>query len=145
MTTTRQVSSTKARAFSQAQRAEILERDDWRCRVCGVDAKALHDDLQARRRAILRSTLWQCSTGRERYALVAREMGADVHNVEAVLRHNRIPAEVDHIIPRALGGLSVPANGRTLCCGCHKAKSADDAKAIARTPSKLVARDAKSG
>lgn len=135
----------KARAFTGPQRAEILARDEWRCQVCDIDTRALHDDLQARRRTILRSTLWQCSTGRERYALVAREMDADPHNVEAVLRHNRIPAEVDHIIPRALGGLSVPANGRTLCCGCHKRKSADDAGAIARTPSKLVARDAKSG
>ena len=35
-------------------------------------------------------------------------------------------AEVDHILPDALGGEPILANARVLCRVCHRAKSADD-------------------
>lgn len=35
-------------------------------------------------------------------------------------------AEVDHILPDALGGEPVLSNARVLCRVCHKAKSSDD-------------------
>ncbi len=35
-------------------------------------------------------------------------------------------AEVDHILPDALGGEPVLENARVLCRVCHKAKSSDD-------------------
>lgn len=35
-------------------------------------------------------------------------------------------AEVDHVLPDALGGEPVLSNARVLCRVCHRAKSADD-------------------
>lgn len=42
------------------------------------------------------------------------------------------PFEVDHVIPRALGGAHKPSNWQPLCMPCHAAKTAKDRKAIAK-------------
>lgn len=39
-------------------------------------------------------------------------------------------AEVDHVLPDALGGEPVLSNARVLCRVCHRAKSADDISRI---------------
>ncbi len=41
--------------------------------------------------------------------------------------------EVDHILPCALGGEAIVANGRLLCRVCHVEKTAGDIKAIRKS------------
>lgn len=42
------------------------------------------------------------------------------------------PFEADHIIPRALGGKTDRANCQLLCVKCHKAKTRNDRRMIAK-------------
>lgn len=62
-----------------------------------------------------------------RRAIIERAKG-HCERCSAVLKPSE--AEVDHILPAALGGTAEPANGMCLCRICHAEKTADDIRRI---------------
>lgn len=94
-------------------REKALCRDDWRCVRCGVQPTTIiRNGYQGSRKVLKRyyDPLWR------------GEMAVVVEGLVG-----------DHIVPIALGGEEFSLkNIQTLCGLCHKSKTADDVKRIAR-------------
>lgn len=83
-------------ARTYALRAMLHARDDYTCRECGYRFPDVPIGYDGRR------GLWRFVRGKRG---VAQE-----------------GLEVDHIVPRILGGPSTPDNLQTLCMWCNKSK-----------------------
>lgn len=53
------------------------------------------------------------------------------------ITNDRSPLEIDHILPRALGGANGPSNLQTICVICHKEKTKKDVRDIAEMRQKI--------
>lgn len=68
-------------------------------------------------------------TAKRKQAIYARQYGRCAKCRELIVIW---PYDIDHIIPLALGGSDDDNNCEALCKVCHRIKTADDRKAIAK-------------
>lgn len=121
----------KVPPLTKRQRLAILERDDYTCTECGLDcADARRLALKARDGLIAASRMWVTLRAEFKAVAVAERSGLALAVVKVAFR--RIPADVDHILQRAMGGTNDPENLQTLCVECHTVKSAIDATMLAK-------------
>lgn len=138
-------SATKVRPLRTVERLAILERDEYRCAECGLHTRQAHADVLAKQAKLSTTYSYRAENRAGRVMLVADAAGVRISIARAVLRARRVPADVDHIVPRAEGGTNDPANLVTLCVACHREKSSDDASRLARLPTQRRVVDAKRG
>ena len=125
----------KVSVLTPKQRTYVLDRDAYTCVLCGLDCRAARDICEKANKRLSRTYTWLSSSRDDRYVVVAEDVGLPVSVVRASLRARRIPADIDHHIPRAeTGGTNHPDNLRTLCTECHREKSSDDATRLSKLP-----------
>jgi hypothetical protein len=114
-------------------RDKVLERDHWRCQVCGVDCLALEAAYHTAR--IIAMNAHQDRIG-EWTGITAACVASGLRlNGELLAINSRLRAlgfaadrsfaEVDHVVPLAEGGDNSLANLRTLCWRCHSVVTAE--------------------
>ena len=76
-----------------------------------------------------RGTSHERGYGHQWQKLRARILARDMHLCQPCEREGRTePArEVDHIVPKAKGGIDDPANLEAICIPCHRAKTEREA------------------
>lgn len=112
---------------------KVRKRDGYRCAMCGFDG-ALLARLQ---RWALEQHL------RLGIGMVGGWDKAMKREIFGTRREGVYSTEVDHIIPRHLGGTNAIDNLRVLCVECHLAVTNQQVKAIAAA--KRASQDAQSG
>lgn len=140
----REASLPKARPLSKAERDAQMHRDGYLCRECGMDVAWAAMHIRSTIEAARATAAWKGAAYSDKPQLVASLAEVPKSYTIALMRKSHeVPAEVDHIVPRALGGTNDPDNLQTLCAECHKGKSAADVGAMARLPSSRKAAQAK--
>ena len=124
----------KVRPLRKKEREAVLTAGQYKCAECGEDTQELRSKVNDAFDRLSRSYSYRASRRDERYAIVAEGAGVALSIARAVLKDRRLPADVDHIVPRSEGGTNDASNLRVLCVECHRFKSADDASRLARLP-----------
>ena len=130
----------RVRRLTPAEKRAILDRDEWRCRRCGLDAGRFLD-LVLEARALIPSAVFVGTAREMRPALVLEALsshglfpGARLENVRTALVEDRPPVEVDHVEPLWRRGTNDPENLETLCADCHGEKTRAEAGQRSRLP-----------
>lgn len=125
-----QVAPPKVRALTRGEREAILEERGTTCAECGCDPDTIHRDVLLAAVEMSWTAAYRCGSADQRINLLAAHLAVAPRNVLTVMRQRRVPVEVDHVLPRALGGDNDPeqSTGAVQClprgqdvrrCGRH--------------------------